>query len=258
MARSHVLSPLRNANRYFRDVKDRVQVAQSNDLPLIFKGITSDLIKRHSYTMDGAAGTRIDIVQCVTNLVGVHWVANNLLGIPLKTKDQPTGLYTEQEVFDMLSTLHDRAFVDVQPELSWVLENTAQQYLDIFVQLAEQALEEAEPRPSLNPLVFLKGIVANFVYPAETRKPYHSVLSALSKRGLSSKEIAQRVLALAVSGAVPYAQSVAQIVDFYMDDARQAERAEIVRLANRSVNSEEDRKRLVGYVKEAQRGFFAR
>lgn len=75
---------------------------------------------------DGVPGTYVDIVRDVINIVSVHWAADRLVGhvdqesrtemtfsqqcgLPLKTKDNPRGLYTEQEVYDMFSTLVIRA-----------------------------------------------------------------------------------------------------------------------------------------------------
>ena len=47
------------------------------------------------------------------------------------------------------------------------------------------------------------------------------------------------------------AQNIAQIVDFYMDDARAAERAEIQRLVHKTDKASAELLR--GYVREAQR-----
>ena len=55
--------------------------------------------------------------------------------------------------------------------------------------------------------------------------------------------------------ALPFAKVIAQVIDFYLDDARAAERAEIVKLANRPSNDAEAKKLLLGYVLEAQREF---
>ena len=67
-------------------------------------------------------GTYIDIVN-VINATSVHWAADRMVrfsfatiffshqksdsqcGLPLKTKQNPSGLYTEQEIYDMFSTL---------------------------------------------------------------------------------------------------------------------------------------------------------
>jgi len=50
-------------------------------------------------------GNYVDVVKDVINIVSAHVSADKLTGIPLKTKDNPSGIYTEQEVFEMLTTL---------------------------------------------------------------------------------------------------------------------------------------------------------
>ena len=81
-------------------------------------------IKERSWKYEGVAGTYIDIVN-VINATSVHWAADRMArlpllqfifasksdcqnfqcGLPLKTKQNPSGLYTEQEIYDMFSIL---------------------------------------------------------------------------------------------------------------------------------------------------------
>ena len=67
---------------------------------------------------------------------------------------------------------------------------------------------------------------------------YTKVLSALN-RNVSPKEVSSTLLRIAVDVALPFAKVIAQVIDFYLDDARAAERAEIVKLANRPSNDAE-------------------
>lgn len=62
-------------------------------------------IKERSWKYDGVPGTYVDIVKDVINVTSVHWAADYLCGINLKTKENPHGLFTEQEIYDMFSTL---------------------------------------------------------------------------------------------------------------------------------------------------------
>jgi len=62
-------------------------------------------IKERSWRYDGVPGNYVDIVKDVINVVSVHWAADRLCGLPLKTKENPSGLYTEQEIYDMFATL---------------------------------------------------------------------------------------------------------------------------------------------------------
>ena len=81
-------------------------------------------IKERSWKYEGVPGTYIDIVN-VINATSVHWAADRMVrfpllqfifvsksdckvfqcGLPLKTEQNPSGLYTEQEIYDMFSIL---------------------------------------------------------------------------------------------------------------------------------------------------------
>lgn len=96
------------------------------------------------------------------------------------------------------------------------------------------------------------GYVSSFVWPRETKKPYHEFLSRLKASGRDTKAIVAEVIGLAIGSSMIYAQGVVQIVDFYMDDERAAERAEIVKLAQADGQTQEEKNLLLGYVREAQ------
>ena len=58
------------------------------------------------------------------------------------------------------------------------------------------------------------------------------------------------IVGLAVGSSVNYAQAIAQVVDFYLDDARSAERQQIQMLVTE--NDDVSMELLRGYVREAQ------
>lgn len=111
-----------------------------------YKEKTIEFVLEHSYKIQGVPGTRVDIVRNVINLVSVHWVADWLIGIPLKTKANPKGLFTEQELYDMLTILFQCVFINVQPEHGWALRHGAKQVGDIVLQMIEKSLNEASPK----------------------------------------------------------------------------------------------------------------
>ena len=108
-----------------------------------YRQITLDLIKDYTYSIQNIPGKRVDIVGNVINLVAVRWVADYVvrapsflffigllmdslqMGVPLKTAKNPKGLFTEQELYDMLSLLFTCALINVQPEHSWQPEHGA-------------------------------------------------------------------------------------------------------------------------------------
>ena len=69
-----------------------------------------------------------------------------------------------------------------------------------------------------------------------------------------TSEVVAEVVGLAVGSSVNYAQSLAQVVDFYLDAARAKELAEIKVLITKT--DAQSAERLRGYVREAQSAFW--
>ncbi|RDB16366.1 Psi-producing oxygenase A [Hypsizygus marmoreus] len=65
---------------------------------------TAKHIKEKSWKYDGVDGTYFDVTY-VINAVSAHLSAEKLCGISIKTKENPSGIFTEQELFDLLSCL---------------------------------------------------------------------------------------------------------------------------------------------------------
>ena len=114
-----------------------------------YKSKTSELLKKHSYQISGIPGTRIDIARNVVNLVGVYWASNYLIGAPLKTTESPAGLFTEQQMYDILMLLNTFVFINASPERGWFLKDQAQTYGDKLNELIEKSIEAAAPKTTV-------------------------------------------------------------------------------------------------------------
>ena len=115
-----------------------------------YKTKTADLIKQYSYQIDGLPGTRVDVVRNVINVAAVHWAADYLCGIPLKNAANPKGVFTEQEVYDMLALLFTCVFINIQPEHGWALEHGAKKVGTIVNALIEKSIKEAAPSTTVS------------------------------------------------------------------------------------------------------------
>ncbi|KAH8111877.1 heme peroxidase [Phellopilus nigrolimitatus] len=215
-----------------------------------YKGKTRDLLKQKSFQYDGVPGTYVDIIKDVINLISVHWAADKLCGIPLKTAANPRGLFTEQEVYDMFTVLFMCVFENIQPEHGWVLRSAASQVGKIINGLIAQSLTEAAPRTASNPLVGIFTSVKEAIWPTPP-KECHDFLANLAASGRPTRDLVACVIGLAVGSSVNYAQAVAQVVDFYLDDSRAAERAQLVAACAR--DDKKGAELLRGYVREGMR-----
>ncbi|KAL4246542.1 hypothetical protein ABKN59_008749 [Abortiporus biennis] len=215
-----------------------------------FKSKTAEFITSKSYTLDGVAGTRVDIVQNVINLVFVHWAADYLCGISVKTKDNPTGTFTEQEIYDMFTLLFATVFMNLTPENGWILDVAGKQVSDVVNGLIAQSIGQVAPATSQNLISGLANLNQK-ILSTGTSKPSDPFLQRLAQTNRPMVELCAQVIGLAVGSSVNFAQSAVQVIDFYLDDARAAERAEIIRLCG--LNDDASHELLMGYAREGQR-----
>ncbi|KAJ3760774.1 heme peroxidase [Lentinula raphanica] len=215
-------------------------------------------IKERSWVYDGVPGNYIDIVNDVINVTSVHWAADRLCGIDVKTKDNPSGIYTEQEIYDMFALLF--TWVPIFQKLTFLsfgdnehlfsLNMAAFQAGGVIQALVAKAILEVAPSSAPNALISVASRVKNYLWPA-TAKPYYPFLSKLSDTGRPVNELVANVVSLAVGSSVNYAQAAVNVIDFYFDDERAPERAKIIDLAK--ANDDNSTELLRGYVREAMR-----
>ncbi|KAI0071441.1 heme peroxidase [Panus rudis PR-1116 ss-1] len=202
-----------------------------------YKQMIINKIKENSYQINGVPGTRVDIVRNVINVACAHWAADYVMGIPLKTKENPKGLFTEQEMYDMVILLFTVG-LNLQPEHNWALRHGVKSVSDVLLQIIEKNINEVAPKTASNPLTGTDDKLCN---------PF---LRKIAETGRPIDELVAQVIGLAISSAVNFAQ-VAHVVDFYLDDERARERAEIISLVDKT--DETSKELLRGYAREAER-----
>ncbi|KAJ7160327.1 heme peroxidase [Mycena filopes] len=209
------------------------------------------LIKERSWKYDGVAGNYVDIVKSVINTTSVHWAADRLCGLPLKTKDNPNGLYTEQEVYEMFSTLFQLTFLSIgDNEHGMSLRWAAIQSGGVIQALIAKTILEVAPKSAPNAITGFVANVAKLLWP-QVDKPCYPFLSKLSETGRPMNELVATVVGLAVGSSVNYAQAAVHVVDFYLDDSHAKERAQILSLVQSDDSNSTETLR--AYVREAMR-----
>lgn len=79
-------------------------------------------IQEKSWVHPNVAGNHVDIIKDVVYAVAAHIAAEKMTGISLETSANPSGVYTENELFDMLATLFTVTFLTFDtPETSFAL-----------------------------------------------------------------------------------------------------------------------------------------
>lgn len=74
--------------------------AWDREVKSFYERMTLQLLHEKSYKLGGI--NQVDIVRDVGNLVNVHFAAE-VFSLPLKTKDNPRGIYSEAELYDVMA-----------------------------------------------------------------------------------------------------------------------------------------------------------
>jgi len=72
------------------------------DVKKFYEETTAKLLKMYSYKVLGTKSRQVDIVRDVANLVNVRFAAS-VFSLPIKTEECPKGIYTEQELYQVLT-----------------------------------------------------------------------------------------------------------------------------------------------------------
>ncbi|KAJ8518487.1 hypothetical protein ONZ45_g4459 [Pleurotus djamor] len=216
-----------------------------------YKAETAKMVKDRSWKYDGVPGKFVDIVNDVINMVAIHFVAEKLLGVELKTKDNPRGVYTEQELYAMFAMLFQVTFLAFdEPETKFALNDAASTAGALIGLMAAKSLVHVSPSVVPSTVGSLIAKASSYIWPANT-KPSYPFLSALTSTGRPLDALVGNIIGLAVGSSVNFAQGAVNVVDFYLDDTRAKERNEIIALIKK--NDAQSSELLQGYVREAMR-----
>ncbi|KAJ5142315.1 Psi-producing oxygenase A [Penicillium atrosanguineum] len=213
------------------------------DVQAFYEDITLQLLKSKSYKIAGV--NQIDIARDVSNLAHVHFCAS-IFSLPLKTESNPRGIFTEVELYQIMSLIFTCIFYDVDVSKSFQLEQASRQ---VSQQLGELVMANVE-------IVEKAGIVANIVsllHRHDALSDYgEHMIKRLLDSGLPPKEIVwTHILPSASSMVANQAQLFVQCLDFYLEKENAAHLAEIQRLSKET--SPESDELLLRYFMEGAR-----
>ncbi|KAF9258714.1 heme peroxidase [Marasmius fiardii PR-910] len=217
-------------------------------------GVT-ERIATKSFIYDGVPGKYVDIVHDVINNAAIHWAADLLCGLDMKTKENPRGMYTEREVYDMFTCLliHFRyryTFLGIgDNEHGFSLRQKVFQAGGVLQAMVAKSIMNCAPKSAAGTVSVsaVTSKVAGIIHD----QPYAPFLRRLAETGRPINELVANVIGLAIGSSVNYAQAAVHVIDFYFDDQRAEERARIVSLAK--ATDESSLETLRGYVREGMR-----
>jgi hypothetical protein len=101
---------------------------------------TTKLLKAYSYKVPGTNAYQVDIVRDVANLVNARFAAS-VFSLPIKTEEQPRGIYTEHELYQVLTIVFIVIFMNADITKSFQLREAGHM---LTQQLGELILINAE------------------------------------------------------------------------------------------------------------------
>lgn len=128
-------------------------------------------------------------VPSVGNLAHVHFAAN-VFALPLKTEENLHGIFSEHEMFMMMSVIFTAIFFDFEPTKSFPLRKVAAKLSNMFGKLIEANVQS----------VNVTGFAAKFI------DSFHENENALSDYGV------HMVRRLTETGMSPYEIAFSQIM----------------------------------------------
>ncbi|GAP85759.1 putative linoleate diol synthase [Rosellinia necatrix] len=206
-----------------------------------FYSQTADrLVQEKSYKLAGA--NFIDVVKDVGHAAPVHFAARTF-GLPLKTKENPKGVYTEQELYAVLALLFMCTFYEVDPVKSFPMRQTAKTMAGQLGQLLEAHVKSVN---SFN-------LFAAKPKPGDLAAYGATLVKGLAKQGMSARDIAWHELLPAAGATVPNISHVfSQSLDHYLTPEGAKHLPELYRIANLP-SSEDSDSLLLGYCMEGIR-----
>ncbi|KAB5575357.1 linoleate diol synthase [Coniochaeta sp. 2T2.1] len=209
-----------------------------------YQQISEQLLVEKSYKLAGQ--THVDIIRDVGNIAHVHFAAR-MFNLPLKTRENPKGIYSEQELYTVLALIFVAIFFDIDPAKSFPLRQAAKT-------VAQQLGKLVETNVKMVTGFGLKGLFTSSPSSDDPLASYGvNLVKGLSKTGLSAADIAWSQILPTAGAMVPnQAEVFAQAVDFYLSPKGEEHLPELHRIA-KLPSSEETDALLLGYASEGIR-----
>ncbi|KAF2479065.1 heme peroxidase [Neohortaea acidophila] len=210
-----------------------------------YEDLTIKLLSENSHSI---AGTRqLDIIRDVGNLAHVHFAAE-MFSLPLKTADFPHGIFTEQELYLILSAIFVAVFFDADPVQSFPLRQSAYEATQSLGKILEVQVAAIAATGQI-----AEGLIEYVKPTARPLKGYGvHMIAQLFKQDHSIDDLVWGNIMPTLGGVVaPQAMLFGQIIDFYLCGEGAKYMPEIQRLALADTPEADDT--LLHYVMEGIR-----
>ncbi|KAG2364875.1 putative linoleate diol synthase [Suillus spraguei] len=208
-----------------------------------FHNKTKELIEQHSFSLIGQNIRGVDIVRDVLKFVPLHWTATEIAGIPIKTKQNPHGVFTESQLFDMLGEIYQFIFLEVDIAYYMPIRQRVKEHVQELTHLIKSALGTAG---SKLPFAGLIGTVSGLF---GKKKNHNEIVKRLFEFGCSTEEVVNSILALLVGATVEMSLALTNVVNLLVHKEYDSE---VTVAANLKVDAK-DLSKVTAYITEALR-----
>lgn len=209
-----------------------------------YQYITLRLLHEKSCKIAGI--NQVDLTRDVGNLAHVHF-ASNMFSLPLKTAENPRGIFSEQELWMAISVIFTAIFFDFEPTKSFPLRLAARKLATMLGKLIEANIK------SVSATVFASKLLDNLRENENALAEYGiHMIRRLSETSMSTCDMAfSQILPTACAMVPNQSQVFSQIMDYYLGDEGIKHLPDIQRLAQ--IDSQESDDKLLRYVNEGIR-----
>ncbi|KAF8249495.1 heme peroxidase [Wilcoxina mikolae CBS 423.85] len=199
-----------------------------------YRDLTTKLIRKKAYQITGANCYQVDAVRDIGNIAQTIFAAT-IFNLPLKSEDNPKGIYTEQEMYMVLCAMFIAIFFDIDSSKSFPLRHaayTATRQLGALVEAQVKAVKSWG---------WLQGVWDPLNIRGRNKSPlvdygYHMV-NRLLESGESPADVTWKYIVPTAGASAPnQGQIFAQVLDFYLQPENARHLAEIQRLATENTD----------------------
>lgn len=181
---------------------------------------TTKLLDKYSYSLGAKSGLReVDLVRDVINLVNVRFQAC-LISLPIKTDETPRGIYTEQELYLLLTVIFSAIFFDADIANGLKLNTTAR---ELMQQLGSLVQLNAESVAKVGPLADLVARLGGAKSANSTLSQFgNHLIERLMEKGKSIEEVVwNSIMPLAAAAVANQGGVLSQCIDYYLHEGKE-------------------------------------
>ncbi|KAL0563971.1 hypothetical protein V5O48_018086 [Marasmius crinis-equi] len=208
-----------------------------------FVSLTEDLIREREIKHVGTNIRSVDIVKDVLNVLPVRWVCHHIMGLHIapEPKENKTDV-TEEEFCKMFQDVCQYVFLDLHTYNDWELRESS---IATYNKLTQEVLKDFK---SFDSFVWnLGNLIRDFFY-NDSEDDSRGLLKKLweYRGGADDEMLANALFCEVVPTAAHFAQAVAHVVNYYLDENRTEERNNLVEWsASYSAESKADAVKMV-------------